>query len=1265
MAKTHAKAVFSLNRKVVDVLEFGEEFYTKGSPVFMPSKPDEADQGKIPGIKGLAATYKQFEFDSRKRLVVVGHTDTGGDIKKNFELASARAEAVVCLLAGNVDRWAEISEKGQKVEDIKRILNHFHFNRKNWKCNPPDINDKWDGNNEQGILDATKKFFKAYNKTHRPRISMALVDGSIKTDKKWPKDVWKAVFRLYLEEMCTALSIKWKSYKKNPNIKKRIKSEIKFILDTKKSVGCGDSFPMTEPKFKSNYQQDKFRRVELLFFNGKDINQKTNRIGSRVFACMVGGTTKHTSAGPPKCPLWYNNHLYASYIDPEKDLKAVAYHMAFTYIDQVKVKDKKPTVQKVPAGLKIEAYFYKKVGKTKQKKPVRSVIKFSDGVYTVKVEGAPKRNNIHFEFDTKLPSAPDKSKWVFTSDSNAAPKITAKVNNEVKALRAPDKYADYIKYYDLPKEWSSEMYWTRYKSRGKDKGGRFKTVMKNLKLKPYGKKKTKADNPLTFSLDDIVLIDSKGRQNINDPKNRTPKDKKKSNALTSLSGYSRVSLFHVTGEEFLLYKPMTNYPALTDFKFKRNLITDLPVDGVARLVIFANDFYSVSGKRTEINPKFKAGKHVLGCRAAVLGDPEHHFGTRVRAEIFAKGQTITLANGSQTVTGNKTKFLSELSPGLQLSIWIGPKWSTRKYTIASIKNDTELTLTAAPHNTEVGAGKEFKTFSPPHHCVDCGNFQLHYIHEGCVISDPAKAGGLKVRSFLLIYWNGRYKRSGSSVANAQLKTFAREGPKNTKERWEDKGYTIEPQTVDANNKGKLQIKPVFHFETKYPNNGGKHGCMVTITNDSNDGQMSVTSSKMYKKSYKVPATNAASEYKRGEETDVDGKKYKELIIAHEYGHGTGKDDDYAYEDGEQYDATDNFFHQYYPGMPYNWDQTSMMNLTAAPRMRQVWNFVNRLNEAASDNKELKGLLGGTSYKMVHRFNKGGTDKTFNFFLASTPNDYRDTCKPANTGTTAFVAGKAAKALIPAIPIGQPGGPKPEVPARAGVQGKGKLALALYKLGEDETAWSIKISGVPNDVHTGKPFDGILAVSINVGVKFKSYKEKTGPTTYTTNNCSSAFKKAWMADLRSRIKKELSGRYYLEGTNADFKKTYIYFFPVVLDLKALATASKPEDFGKAHYVVTVRISNNTIVPEPGPATELEVGNYSSRKWIARYMFGQDATWTGAAVPFHSRDESQPGVNRKVKNVVDAPFKLADLNFIRDWLRTELGDNSFVLKGTPKP
>ncbi len=903
MAKTHAKGVFSLNRKVVDILEFGKEYYTKESPILLPSKPDDADQKKIPGIRGLAAAYKQFEFDSRKRLVVVAHSDDGGDVKKNFTLSALRAEGVTCLLTGETERWSAIAETGQKVEDIKRILRYFHHNRKNWNCNPPDIDGKWDGGNEKSILAATKNFFIGYNKVHTPKLNIALVEGSIKTDKKWPKDVWKAVFGLYLEEMCSVLGIRPKPPKAIPDTSKLPKNDVKFISETKKSVGCGESYAMTENKFKSNYQADKYRRVELLFYNGSDINQPTNKIGARIFACPAGDTTKHTSNGPPKCPLWYANNLYANYIDPEKDLKSTAYHLSFTYMDKVKVNNKKPTVQKAPAGLVIEAYHYKKVGAKWQKLPINSITKFSDGVYTVQVENTPARDDLHFEFSTKSESGPDKTKWIFTSAADSAPSIVEKKTADVRVLQVPDKYADYFKHYDLPKEWSSQLYWTRYKDGANEKGGRFEAVMKALKIKPYGAKTTQATNPLTFSFDDIVLVDKEGRQNINDSANAAPKDRNAADGLVNLSDNSRYSLFYVQEDNLVLYKPETDYPSLTDFKFKQNLITDLPTDGMVRLVIFANDAYSVSDARSERTAKFQSAKHVLGCRAATIGDARHHFGTKISGgSIYDAAQKVTLVNGSTAVTGTGTKFLKDAMKGSILTVYKGGAWRDRTYTVASVQSDTQLTLTGNPDPGEVGANMFFQLHVPNYYCLSCGKFQLHYIHGGCLVPDPAKADNLKVRSFLLVYWSGRYKKSGAGVTDAEAAEFGKEGPKKTKERWEHKGYMIEPKTADGEGKGKVQIKPVFHFETKYPANGGKQGCTVSITNNSGDGEMGVDESKMYKKSYKSPVNPGDhSDYNRGEQTDIDGKKYRELVIAHEYGHGTGKYDDYQYSDGSLHD----------------------------------------------------------------------------------------------------------------------------------------------------------------------------------------------------------------------------------------------------------------------------------------------------------------------------------------------------------------------------
>ncbi|MCU0638764.1 MAG: hypothetical protein MUF59_02695 [Candidatus Krumholzibacteria bacterium] len=1269
MAKTHAKGVFSLNRKVVDILEYGKDYYTKGSAILMPAKPDDADQKKIPGIKGLAAAYRQFEFDSRKRLVVAGHADSGGDVKKNFELSALRAEGIVCLLAADGERWSAIAEKTQKVEDIKRVLKYFHNNRKNWNCNPPDIDGKWDANNEKDILAAVKKFITGYNIGHAPKLPVALVDGTIKTDKKFTKEVWKAVFELYLEEMCGALGIKPKAGKTVPDTSKIPKTALKFVNEAKKFTACGESFPMTENKFKSNYTTDKYERAELLFFNGKDIDAGTNKIGARVFACPAGEAVKHTSNGPPKCPLWYANHMLANYIDPEKDLNATAYHLAFTYIDKVKVNNKKPTVQKAPAGLVIETYHYKKVGAKWQKLPINSVTKFSDGVYTVQVDNTPARDDLHFEFSTKSESGPDKAKWIYTAAADSAPSIVEKKINEVRALQVPDKYADYFKHYDLPKEWSSQLYWTRYKDGANDKGGRFEAVMKALKIKPYGAKTTQATNPLTFFLDDIVLVDKEGRQNINDSADAAPKDRNAADGLVNLSDNSRYSLFYVLEDKLVLYKPEANYPSLTDFKFKQNLITDLPVDGVVRMIIFANDCYSVSDARTERTAKFQSPKHVLGCRAATAGDARHHFGTKARGMIYNSAQTITLTAGSTTVTGAGTKFLTEVLPGFQLSIYKGTDWSPVRHDIVSIQSDTQLTIAANPAGGETGAGKYFKTLSPPRHSVEsCGNFQLHYIHGGCLVPDPAKADNLKVRSFLLIYWNGRYKKSGAGITDAEVATFGREGPKNTKERWEHKGYMIEPKTADAQGKGKVQIMPVFHFETKYPANGGKHGCMVSITNNSSDGEMGVDNSKMYKESYKSPVNPGDhSDYNRGEQTDIDGKKYRELVIAHEYGHATGKYDDYEYSDGSLYDKAENFFLQWYPGMSYQWDFKSMMWYTEAPRMRHLWNFVNRLNEASADDGELKKILNGADYKIVHRFSKGGADKTLNFHLASAPNDYRDITKPHKSGTTAFAAGRVAVAGQPEIPAGQPGGPKAAVAPVPAAQGKGKFDLHLSKLGEDETAWSIQI----NNAYKNWAFDGILTAVIKVGFKFVNYKKKTGPTTYATNNWAAGTapdKGVWMSAVSSYIKDKLNGRFYLEGNNADFKRTYLFFFPICLDLDALAKAGKPADYTKAHYTIRVIYNDNEKVPEPATATELEAGNDVSREWIARYLFGQDAAWTGAAAPYHSTDESQPAVNKKVRNIgtgTAVAFQATDMDFIRDWLRTQLGDNSFTLIGTPKP
>jgi hypothetical protein len=1200
MAYTNSKAVFSLDRFVVDILEFNKDFFNKDSPILMPAKPGADEQAKIPGIKGLAAVYKQFEFDPRKRMVVAGHTDTG-DIEKHYDLAALRAESIVCLLQGTKNRWVEISHANQKIEDYQRILFYFHKTRA-WACDPVNIDNNWD---DDKTHKAIIEFVKGYNKKHDTNLLPTTEDeikklaDDIKDDKaedkkhRWPKKLWETVFELYIEEICAALKIKAKPPAKLPDATKIPRAGLKFITGTnsKKFVACGESFPLDAladdaEKGKNKYHYAKERKVDILFYYDKE-GPWTNKGCKK--PCTPKSGNKHVANN---CPIWRKNYFLTNYLDPAKELEAVAYHLQFKYFNQIILDANKPKVLNVPGGLEIKAYHYKTPRNKATKEEIKAVTEFHDGIYTVKVHDDDTRKNIHFEFDAKITGTPAKSKWIYTKDNTSTPLIKEEKDDDIKKLLPPEKLPDRMKYYDLPKEWSSQNYWTKYND-GTEKTERFETVLKDkLKIKPYPPKEktTTVDKPLIFSLDDIVLMDKDGKQKLKDRKfTYNAGTKRYTDAPEALSDKSRISLLYVKEKELVLYEPKdAKAPYHSKMKFKENLVTDYPPE--TRMIIFANNFYSVStqrvGQKAGTFDPFVAGKQIKGCRAAAIKDPDYHCGLTVNANS-----------------------------------------------------------TVAPYL---------------YHADGVGNYELHYIHNGCPIAEVGDPHKVKVRSFMIIYWNGHFvKKAG--VSAGELKKYYQDALLNSRDRWQNKGYLLEPFKLGTGDLGKVQIKPVFFFEAKLDRLGGKPKCRVSITNNASHGSMGVSTSKMYKLDFESRNVYTASTY-----NDIDGKGYKTIVVAHEIGHAMGLDDDYSYDDGDidaaYYKTDDGLYSQYYLGMPYSLSVAappifdSIMNETMAPRMKHIWLHINRLNVAMADANELKDLFEEAKFKIVHRY--GAPVSSLNYYLKNDPavgttpaKDYRNILSPFKSGVLGPYIGGA-----PLVP-GKPGDPtavpvKPPIPPKPAIDGKGKLTLALYKLGEDEVARQIKISGNT----PAWAFDGILPVFIKVGLDFKNYKaadvdltkrriwDYTGPPNPPP---VAPTKDDWKDDLKKEITR-LNNKFYLESTDAnqDFRRTYIFFFPVIVDCAAMSNPAQARS--KAHYTVEATYNDtDKIESRVASPTALKAGNKVNKRWLANYFLGRDPK-RGVAVNIPAPVGGGTSITKD------------DLKFIRKWIRDELGDNTFTVK-----
>jgi hypothetical protein len=1004
-------------------------------------------------------------------------------------------------LTGQRDDWAEISFGRQKVEDYQQVLTYVAVTRKWNFCNPGKIDDKWGPKTQTAI----ERFVMTYNaefaaKHAEVKLLKSTDSQFVAGDGKhrWNKDLWKAAYSLYIDDLCALMKITL------AQLDSLRKDKLKFVSDdpklakngAKRFVGCGESFPL-DAVGKDDYKSQQNRRVEIVFFDTDD---------APVIDCPLDRKAVHKKQN---CPLWHDYHVPV-HLDAN-DLFAVMYHISFRYFNRVE-----NAMKDVPEGLVIKTFEMRKGNANPVEVP--AVVEHKSGVYSVKVQfttalSDPDREGLYFEF--KKPTGKD-DMWVYTKDKGQTPEIIYEMREEVALISLPER----LKYYDLPSHWSSRNYWTRYEGKW-DTADLWEEVTK--KLKPFGGDTTQPKSQLIFSLDDIVLLNSTGHQTITDKKfdvefyeitrpNGTKERRARiiNEANTPISDKSRLSVLYMKDTDLTLHNPedAAKQPYFTKFQFKKkgadfvNLVYDIPQDGQVRLVAFGNQFYHAFDKRAEVwnDPadQFDPAKHVVGCRAATLGDTDWH-----------------VSEGFSFAAGTP-------------------------------------------------AGHDFNYYA-----AGTGNFELHYLHDACVIP---KKDGLTRRSYLIIHWSciclsdwdhplpatapatPPYQGAAPphtvtpplSATHDKAKFLATEGLLNTKKRWEEKGYTVEPLVppVKAGDCD-VQIVPYFYLEARQSGLGGAPKCAVQVSDAVNPNWMASGNSLLYWKNYEAitpDPVNKPNEDRYGVPgTDkVDGKSVKAMTVAHELGHAKGKDDEYMYA-GK--------FVQYYPGMPYHYDDDSMMLHNRLPRLKQLWGFVNWINDAVKPPIPPK----------VAPLNTLPTQ--LNFHL----NDkYRKIYSPfasENVNT-----------------------------------GNANVLLSLYKLGDDEGAYNIRLN-TPTPPAVPRSFDGILVVFIRVNVQFTSATDAHGHLIAW----SAADRRDWISGLKAKIL-ELNGHFYFRRTDQtadhDFKNTYLFFFPVVGEPDA---TDRP--LGSEDYVIMVGNDGSSEIDYRSAKT-IVCGNATEKLAVVRHILGQD-------------------------------------------------------------
>ena len=1069
--RTGAPAQVQMRRVRAHIVEMEDVLFHHNSAVLMPSggpqgesaadgdeddaaDPEDAEiearQSAVTGLQTIALVFREFEFIPNLWMVIAGHTDTSGTDQYNFGLSLLRAQNVLYLFENNKrTQWAEVCYGKQKVEDYQQIMKYFAFKHADWNCDPGDLDNDWGPNTRR----ATENFFAA-NHLADNLIDQVAGDGA----KRWPVAAWEVVYDLYNQEICTALGVSAEEL-----IIQR--ERLRFVDNTKKCVGCGESFPIDDAE-KENYRSNENRRVEIFLFGTDD--------APMVMDCPDRDTTKHTT---DECPLRNRHHMIPVYID-RTDLTAIAYHLEFIYYNPIK-----GSFKNVPEGLTIGVF--ETVGDTSRE--IRSSTAYTEGLYVIRVQDNPDREGLHFVFET------DGTKWIHTPNDAATPSI---VTESVETVEGKT-WAERLQYYDLPRRWSSKNYWV-HNQPNVPAGHRFEAAMRNRHIKPYGDQMTDLDHPLIFSLDDIVLVDGQGRQNIS--------DKNDSGNPMALSADSKLTLFYLDKDDdysLTIYDPEDDRPYFSGIPFQNNLITRIITAGIPRFLVFAGEFYSIRNKRTERVRGFNNDRDVVGARAAVLNDASDHKFHAIHVNITRDG------DGDE-----------------------GPNYGRRP------SADYDYVQT------------------------NCGNYELHYLDK-CGEFDG------KPLSYLVIYWCCRFGAHGNAPTDPNWRANFEEHAMTESMERSNRPYLLTKATGSKD----ILIRPFHFFEAKLDGRGGKHKAVVRVSRDSGAWMMP-EEAKFEQRAYQpIAGYYSGVEAPADGDTvqDVDGAQYTPFTSNHEFGHATGCFDDYMYslKDGDDtYFGLAGYSQPYTaPGGPYSDDMLARMFHNRSPRMRNIWHFVNWVNDQAG--LDLDDFLDSTQFKMKYDYTSGGAARTIELDLRNKVHNarvrhYRDTCNPTFSNSN-FVF-------------------------RAGQAGRGDLLV--YKTG-GETSHTL------DPIHV---FDAILVVRSNLQMNFKSgffrWLAGRGWNTERRRNWLVQFLKLPIAGLN---------RYYLESSDAanDFHKTLLLFKPFFC-------LGSPPAGHSSHFEIEVTRDNSRDFETD--EHEIECGSNVDPDRILKYIYGKNTAGDLAANDF---------------------------------------------------
>jgi hypothetical protein len=327
--------------------------YTAADP---PPAPDSED--RITSLAAIAACYDHAKKNPARKILIPGHTDTTGTAAYNIGLSQMRSDITLAILMGDRDGFVAIAMKKSKTEDYQLILKWV--NRwQSWDCDPGKVDNTYGPKTHNAV----KSFQKNYNLEYK---------GSIKEDGVVGHDTWGAFFDLYMEALREVTETDEAGLG-------ALRANLKWVDDSKKTVGCGESWPI-EASRQDNYRSRINRRVEILFF---DPGQEPQ------LDC-------HASKGkcdPPQCEVYFTKMYTFTHIAvPPVELNEAR------ILKLNKVDDHfAPGKENIDIEYELSGFATKKVTLE-----ITSIHYSDNPIFTKELEPAEKSNGVHtFHWDGK------------------------------------------------------------------------------------------------------------------------------------------------------------------------------------------------------------------------------------------------------------------------------------------------------------------------------------------------------------------------------------------------------------------------------------------------------------------------------------------------------------------------------------------------------------------------------------------------------------------------------------------------------------------------------------------------------------------------------------------------------------------------------------------------------------------------------------------------------------------------------------------------